>query len=202
MDEHAPKSDAGPLISKPASEKDSTAITSKPVPKPAAHALQPTVKASMSESTRARPPKRNRLVLARGLTSRRVIELTWYFSDEMNDADKENASLDSPKKRIRSNQKVSRQVPQSQILSPKSHNSRQLPHSPLKGFGSPTKPNHGRPISPSKTASTIAVVPTAASLAKLKGAKAKPKATTVRATSKQTTGSSTAAHGTTRVWQC
>jgi hypothetical protein len=99
-------------------------------------------------------------------------------------SDKENihVDLDMPKKRTkvmatssttslappasRGGRVTSRKVDPSKVLSPKSHNSRQLPQSPLKAPASPGKSYLARPISPIKPG-TVAMA--TASLASMVG---------------------------------
>ncbi|MCJ1378430.1 hypothetical protein MMC17_001528 [Xylographa soralifera] len=111
-------------------------------------------------------------------------------SDAFATADKENAldmnqSIPNPKKRSKTAATApSRQVTNpSSVLSPKSSNSRTLPHSPIRPpFGSPQKSYLSRPvsplkpISPSKVASPAkaAAVAATTTLANLIGEKLKP----------------------------
>jgi len=83
-------------------------------------------------------------------------------------SDKENmnADLDNPKKRSRTAaapaaaravRAVSRKLNPASVLSPKSHNSRTLPQSPLRPVpSSPGKSTLGRPASPAKSAASTA----------------------------------------------
>ncbi len=107
-------------------------------------------------------------------------------------ADKENETVSNPKKRTRTiasqpraaSRIMSRRVPPSQILSPKSNNSRTLPHPPLKASLSPIKAGVARPVSPLKPLSADAVAPTASSLARIVD-KTNVKAARPRAVSRQ-----------------
>jgi hypothetical protein len=98
-------------------------------------------------------------------------------------SDKENVNLDidMPKKRTktvagsssaapaaRGGRATSRKVVDpSKVLSPKSHNSRQLPQPPLKAPSSPGKSYLARPVSPAKPGSSVATA--TASLASMVG---------------------------------
>jgi hypothetical protein len=98
-------------------------------------------------------------------------------SDMMGQSDKENAGadLDLPKKRARTanntlkpsgaaqTRPVSRKVDPSKVLSPKSHNSRTYPQSPVKPF-SPAKSALARPVSPIKPGTVAAATASLASL--------------------------------------
>ncbi|MCJ1263122.1 hypothetical protein MMC22_002992 [Lobaria immixta] len=78
-------------------------------------------------------------------------------SDEMENADKENAishveSLPNPKKRTKAavGARTRQATNPSTVLSPKSSNSRTLPRSPTRPLGSPQKPYISHPASPLK----------------------------------------------------
>lgn len=97
-------------------------------------------------------------------------------SDMAGGSDKEN-DIDMPKKRtktttagssqagpVRASRTTSRKVDPSKVLSPKSHNSRQLPQSPFKQPTSPGKSYLARPISPVKPGTVAAATASLASL--------------------------------------
>jgi Nbl1 / Borealin N terminal len=97
-------------------------------------------------------------------------------SDMAGGSDKEN-NIDMPKKRtkttmagsseagpVRATRTASRKVDPSKVLSPKSHNSRQLPQSPFKQPTSPGKSYLARPISPVKPGTVAAATASLASL--------------------------------------
>ncbi|KAI9766561.1 MAG: hypothetical protein M1835_007169 [Candelina submexicana] len=105
-------------------------------------------------------------------------------SDDLTSADKENAlteDLSLPKKRAKttaSTRAASRtKIQPSQVLSPKSSNSRTLPHSPIRPVMSPSKSFLARPVSPLK--------PTAPAMTALAGMV--QKARTTRATGRKPT---------------
>ncbi|KAI9701997.1 MAG: hypothetical protein M1836_001341 [Candelina mexicana] len=105
-------------------------------------------------------------------------------SDDLISADKENAlteDLSLPKKRAKptaSTRAASRtKIQPSQVLSPKSSNSRTLPHSPIRPVMSPSKSFLARPVSPLK--------PTAPAVTALVGMV--QKARTTRATGRKPT---------------
>lgn len=84
---------------------------------------------------------------------------SWYLdidsiSDEISSTDKENEDIENPKKRPRGPPvppaRTTSKVQPSQVLSPRSANSRTLPHSPVRPAGSPGKSMLARPVSPLK----------------------------------------------------
>ena len=134
-----------------------------------------------------------------------------YCSDVLTSTDKENASdpsqpLPNPKKRLKAsgNGTIHHTHNPSTVLSPKSSNSRTLPHSPIRPpLGSPQKSYLSRPISPLKPASPVkAPLPVKAAVAAATAATAnlaslvsdQPKATRSRAASgRKATNPTTAA---------
>ncbi|KAF4634243.1 hypothetical protein G7Y89_g3865 [Cudoniella acicularis] len=82
------------------------------------------------------------------------------LSDEISSADKENEDIENPKKRARGPAPPVRtasrgQLQPSQVLSPRSANSRTLPRSPVRPAGPPAKSALARPLSPLKPKAPI-----------------------------------------------
>ncbi|TAQ87377.1 hypothetical protein B7494_g4293 [Chlorociboria aeruginascens] len=80
---------------------------------------------------------------------------TKRLSDEISSTDKENEDIENPKKRVKGvpvppERTTSRAKLQTQVLSPRSANSRTLPRSPIRAPGSPGKSLLVRPMSPLK----------------------------------------------------
>ncbi|KAI9709232.1 MAG: hypothetical protein M1828_002532 [Chrysothrix sp. TS-e1954] len=190
FEKHGPKPDGtskGGL--KATADKVATAPPNNSVSQPVSRPTQQPAKEVTVLVPLPRQAKRKRFV-AEEVPIRQRPLLTCLGSDDMDDANKENDSIASPKKRARTNQPPSRQVPVSQVLSPKSNNSRQLPRSPTKALTSPLKSHMGQHISPSKSVATVATVPTTSFLAKTAN-KVKPKSQTSRVPSKQAASSAT-----------
>ncbi|MCJ1474317.1 hypothetical protein MMC13_002975 [Lambiella insularis] len=148
---------------------------------------EPKAAVTFTTSTEARGVKRTRCVG----TSSGIVE--FYIdtaSDAMISVDKENESevdhpIPNPKKRAKTAAtSPSRQFTNpASVLSPKSSNSRTLPHSPIRPpFGSPQKPYLSRPASPLKpvcpskvtSPAKAAALAATSTLANLVGEKLKP----------------------------
>ncbi|RDL38608.1 Uncharacterized protein BP5553_02948 [Venustampulla echinocandica] len=80
------------------------------------------------------------------------------LSDEISSIDKENEDVENPKKRLRpgppSHGSSREKLQPSQVLSPRSANSRTLPRSPIRPSGPPSKSVPARPASPLKPSAT------------------------------------------------
>jgi hypothetical protein len=139
--------------------------------------------AQSSSPARVRGIKRSRWVITYNHIEEAKLTMT---SNEMaTGSDKENVQvdIDMPKKRTKTiatsstttlappaarlGRAPSRKVDPSKILSPKSHNSRQLPHSPIRAPTSPGKSYLARPVSPVKP--TTSAQTATASLASMVG---------------------------------
>ena len=139
------------------------------------------------ENPRTRGTKRIRQALLAGVSKCPILT---SCSDEMESADKENnaqsiEAIPNPKKRtkVAATAKSRQATNPSTVLSPKSANSRTLPHSPIRPeLKSPQKPYSAHPTSPLKFISPVklaspakaAAAAATASLASMVNEKAKP----------------------------
>ncbi|KAG0648099.1 hypothetical protein D0Z07_5651 [Hyphodiscus hymeniophilus] len=81
------------------------------------------------------------------------------LSDEISSADKENEDIEYPKKRPRGPPvppaRTTSKIQPSEVLSPRSANSRTLPRSPIRPAVTPGKSNLARPVSPLKPTAPV-----------------------------------------------
>ncbi|RFU29217.1 hypothetical protein B7463_g7137, partial [Scytalidium lignicola] len=83
---------------------------------------------------------------------------TKRLSDALSSTDKENEGIDNPKKRSRAPlaRAASQTIQPSQVLSPKSSNSRTYQHSPIRPAPTSQRPSPARPVSPMKPPISVA----------------------------------------------
>jgi hypothetical protein len=113
-------------------------------------------------------------------------------SDEISSTDKENEDIENPK-RVRGAPappaRTTSKIQPSQVLSPRSANSRTLPRSPIRPAGSPGKSMLARPISPLKP---TAPVPSGGAAGILTSMVEKAKSTSRGVATRKVTGQSAA----------
>jgi hypothetical protein len=118
-----------------------------------------------------------------------MISFLMRLSDQMSSTDKENEDIENPKKRPRGPPnppaRTTSKIEPSQVLSPRSANSRTLPRSPLRP--SPSKSMLARPISPLKP---TAPVPTGGAAGLLSSMVERAKTTRATAAARKVTATS------------
>lgn len=117
-------------------------------------------------------------------------------SDAISSTDKENEDIENPNKRARRAPvppaRTTSKVKPSEVLSPRSANSRTLPRSPVRSAVSPGKSHLAHPISPLKP---TAPVPSGGAASILTGMVEKAKTTRAEAATRKVTGQSTTTGG-------